>query len=218
MKNKSVVVFALVSAIAIFIAATLAYNKVENSKKEEQAASMNPNAAPYVRDHSMTLGKNEKNITVVEFLDPECEACAMFSEVVNKVMYDYGDEIKLVIRYLPNHRNSKYVVRIVEAARAQGKYKETLQAVFDSQSQWADHNNPQLHLIWNALVNVDGLDIEQLKKDMNNEAFDTMMALDVQDGETLGVLGTPTFFVNGKQLETLSYPAFKELLENEIYK
>lgn len=217
MKNKSVVIFALVSAIAIFIAATLAYNKVESSKKEELVTT-NPNGIPYVRDHSMKLGKNEKNITVVEFLDPECESCAMFSSVVNKILYDFGDEIQLVVRYLPNHRNSAYVVRILEAARVQGKYKETLQAVFDSQPQWANHNNPQLHLIWSALVNVDGLDLEKLKADMNNEAFDTIMQLDVQDGTTLGVRGTPTIFVNGKELEILSYPAFKTLLENEIYK
>lgn len=216
MKNKSVVIFALVSAIAIFVAATLAYNKVKSDKKEELVVT-NPNGIPYVREHSMTLGKNEKNITVVEFLDPECESCAMFSSVVNKILYDFGDEIQLVVRYLPNHRNSAYVVRILEAARAQGKYKETLQAVFDSQPQWANHNNPQLHLIWSALVNVDGLDLEQLKADMNNDAFDTIMQLDIEDANTLGVRGTPTIFVNGKELETLSYPAFKTLLENEIY-
>lgn len=207
----------MVSAIAIFVAATLAYNKVKSDKKEELVVT-NPNAVPYVREHSMSLGKNEKNITVVEFLDPECESCAMFSSVVNKVLYDYGDEIKFVVRYLPNHRNSAYVVRILEAARVQGKYKETLQAVFDSQPQWANHNNPQLHLIWSALVNVDGLNLEQLKADMNNEAFETIMQLDIEDANTLGVRGTPTIFVNGKELETLSYPAFKMLLENEIYK
>ncbi|RXJ60806.1 DsbA family protein [Candidatus Marinarcus aquaticus] len=217
MKNKSVVIFALVSAIAIFVAATLAYNKVKSDKKEELAVT-DPNAVPYVREHSMSLGKNEKNITVVEFLDPECESCAMFSSVVNKVLYDYGDEIKFVVRYLPNHRNSAYVVRILEAARVQGKYKETLQAVFDSQPQWANHNNPQLHLIWSALVNVDGLNLEQLKADMNNDTCETIMQLDIEDANTLGVRGTPTIFVNGKELETLSYPAFKMLLENEIYK
>lgn len=216
MKNKSVVIFALVSAIAIFIAATLAYNKVEADKKE--AVTQNPNSVPYVRDHSLVLGENEKNITVVEFLDPECESCAAFHVVVDKILYDYGKEIKFVVRYLDNHKNSNYVVRILEAARIQGKFKETLEVIFKSQNSWANHNNPQLHLIWNAIVQVEGLNIDQLKKDMNNDAIDTVLKLDREDAMALGVRGTPTIFVNAKELKTLSYDAFKTLIENEIYK
>ncbi len=218
MKNKSVVVFALVSAIAIFIAATIAYKTVESKQQEEKMSNVNINTAPYIRDHSMKLGQNEKNVTIVEFLDPECGSCAAFYPAVKKVLHDYNKEIQVVIRYLPNHKNAPMVVKILEAARKQGKYEETLHTVFASQSIWGQHGNPKPHLIWNYIVQIEGLNIEQLRADMNDPKIEEMMRLDTQDARELGVTGTPTFFVNGKKLEHLSYDALNELVESEIFK
>lgn len=218
MKNKSVVIFALVSAIAIFIAATFAYKSVESKNIEEKMSTMNLNGAPYIREHSITFGKNEKNVTVVEFLDPECGSCAAFHPAVKKVLHEYNNEIQLVIRYMPNHKNSPNVVKILEAARMQGKYEETLNMVFASQNIWGQHGNPKPHLLWNYIVQVEGLNIDQLREDMNNPKFVEMMNLDMQDAKELGVTGTPTFFVNGKKLENLTYDALNALVEFEIYK
>lgn len=218
MKNKSVVVFALVSAIAIFIAATIAYKTVESKQEEEKMSNVNIDAAPYIRDHSIKLGKNEKNVTVVEFLDPECGSCAAFYPAVKKVLHDYNNEIQVVVRYLPNHKNAPMVVKILEAARKQGKYEETLHMVFASQNIWGQHGNPKPHLIWNYIVQIEGLNIEQLRADMNDPKIEEMMRLDIQDAKELGVTGTPTFFVNGKKLEHLSYDALNELVESEIFR
>ncbi len=67
MKNKSVVIFALVAAIAIFIAATFAYKNVESKNLEEKMSNMNLNGAPYIREHSMKFGKNEKMLRLLSF-------------------------------------------------------------------------------------------------------------------------------------------------------
>ncbi|MFA6789236.1 MAG: thioredoxin domain-containing protein [Arcobacteraceae bacterium] len=218
MKNKSVVVFALVSAIVIFIAATYAYKTVESKKLEEKISSVNLNAAPYVREHSMKFGQNEKNVIVVEFLDPECGSCAAFHPAVKKVLHDYNKEIQLVVRYMPNHKNASMVVKILEAARKQGKYEETLNMVFASQNIWGEHGNPKPHLLWNYIVQIEGLDITKLREDMNDPKFVEMMEIDMQDAKELGVTGTPTFFVNGKKLDDLSFKALNALVEAEIYK
>ena len=218
MKNKSVVVFALVSAIAIFIAAAYAYKTVESRKLDEQMSKVNVNEAPYIRDYSMKFGKNEKNVTGVEFLDPECEACAAFYPAIKKVLHDYNNEIHLVVRYMANHKNAPMVVKILEAARVQGKYEETLNVVFATQNIWAEHGNPKPHLLWNYLVQIDGLDITKLREDMNDPKIVEMMNTDMEDAKTLLVNGTPTFFVNGKKLENLSYKALNALVESEIYK
>ncbi|MFA7091609.1 MAG: thioredoxin domain-containing protein [Arcobacteraceae bacterium] len=218
MKNKSVVVFALVSAIVIFIAATYAYKTVESKKLEEKISSVNLNAAPYVREHSMKFGQNEKNVIVVEFLDPECGSCAAFHPAVKQVLHDYNKEIQLVVRYMPNHKNAPMVVKILEAARKQGKYEETLNMVFASQNIWGEHGNPKPHLLWNYIVQIEGLDITKLREDMNDPKFVEMMEIDMQDAKELGVTGTPTFFVNGKKLDDLSFKALNALVEAEIYK
>ncbi len=110
------------------------------------------------------------------------------------------------------------VVKILEAARKQGKYEETLNMVFASQNIWGEHGNPKPHLIWNYIVQIEGLDIEKLREDMNDPKFVEMMEIDMQDAKELGVTGTPTFFVNGKKLEDLSFKALNALVESEIYK
>lgn len=218
MKNKSVVVFALVSAIAIFIAAAYAYKTVESKKLNEQMSKADVNGAPYVREHSIRFGKNEKNVTVVEFLDPECGSCAAFYPAVKKVLHDYNNEIQLVVRYMANHKNAPMVVKILEAARIQGKYEDTLNVVFATQNIWGEHGNPKPHLLWNYIAQIDGLDITKLREDMNNPKFVEMMDIDMGDAQALLVTGTPTIFVNGKKLEDLSYKALNALVESEIYK
>lgn len=218
MKNRGIVLFALVGAIAVFVAAIFAYKAVEAEKLQKSLSDIDVNAAPYVRDHSIRFGKNQKNVTIVEFLDPECGSCAAFYPAVKKVLQDYNDEIQLVIRYMPNHQYAPMVVRILEASRKQDKYEQTLHTVFASQHIWGEHGNPKPHLLWNFIVQIDGLDIEKLREDMKDPKYDELMKIDMQDAKKLKLTGTPTFFVNGKMLESLSYKALNDLVESEIYK
>jgi protein-disulfide isomerase len=156
-------------------------------------------------------------VSVVEFLDPECGSCAAFHPIMKKVLSDYEDEIEVVVRYMANHKNSGNVIQILEAARKQGKYKETLDAVFASQPIWGQHGNPKPHLIWNYIVQVPGLDIEQLRSNLNDASVNEYMKTDMQDAKALQVTGTPTIFVNGKKLENLTYKALNDLVESELY-
>ncbi|MFW0697030.1 DsbA family protein, partial [Aliarcobacter butzleri] len=56
-----------------------------------------------VRDYAMKHDENKKNIYVVEFHDPECESCALFSPVVSKLYKEYHEDIQIVIKNLANH-------------------------------------------------------------------------------------------------------------------
>ena len=161
MKNKSVVLISIVVLIALFIGGISFYN----SSQDTQRQSLSQSEAPFVRDHSITFGDNKKNITVVEFLDPECEACAYFSGAVNAMFRENYEDIKLVIRYLDNHKNSKYAIKMLESARKQNMYKEVLDVVFISQDKWAKHNYEAPELLWDELALIDGLDMKKLKKD-----------------------------------------------------
>ena len=55
-------------------------------------------APSLVRDYSVSFGENRKNIIVVEFLDPECESCALFHPMVKRFFKEYHTDIKLVIK------------------------------------------------------------------------------------------------------------------------
>lgn len=215
MKNKIAALLAVVVLGIVFVIATSMYTKNEDKKIEQLSTSSL--GAPFVREHSPSFGENKNNVVIVEFLDPECEACRAFHPVVKKVFKEYEEESKLVIRYLANHRNSKFVIQILEAARKQNKYNETLEIIFNTQPQWADHNNPQPQLLWNFLPQA-GLDMVKLREDFQNNYIDGMLSLDRNDAQSLNVRGTPTFFVNGKMLKKLSYQALLDLVESELYK
>jgi protein-disulfide isomerase len=215
MKNKKVVLLSVVLLVVGFIAAAVFYQKGQDDKIEKIASKSS--GAPFVREHSPKFGKNENKVTIVEFLDPECEACASFHPVIKKVFNEYYKETNLVVRYLDNHGNSKFAIRLLEAARIQGKYNEALEIIFNTQAQWADHNNPKPQLLWDFLPQA-GLDMKKLRSDFENNYIDGMLNLDRTDAQKLQVRGTPTFFVNGKQLKKLGYQSLLDLVESELYK
>jgi protein-disulfide isomerase len=213
MQNKKLVGISLVILVVLFMSLAYFY-------KSSQEVSTAPKdvSSSFVRDYSMSFGENKKNIIVVEFLDPECESCAIFHPIVKKVFKEYYTDIKLVVKYVPNHKNSKFAIKILEASREQNKYNEVLNVIFEKQSLWAAHNNEKPELLWTFLAEVEDLDIEKLKVDMNNPKIDKIIESDAKDANALGVKGTPTIFVNEKKLNTLSQKELFDLVETEIYK
>lgn len=213
MKNKKLVLFSIVIVVVAFFTASYFYKtNQENSLKSFK----NMNKAPFVRENSVTFGENKSNVVIVEFMDPECISCKLFHPVVNDILKQYYKDVKLVVRYLASHDNSEYIIKILEASRAQDKYKQTLDVIFKYQEKWSNQADPQPELVWQYLPQA-GLDMEKLKKDFLAIDISQILKQDYEDATTLNVRGTPSFFVNSKELETLSYKAFFDLVEKEIF-
>lgn len=173
------------------------------------------NASVFVRDHSQSLGSDEAKVFLIEFMDPACETCAAFYPFVKKMMAANPGKIKLVLRYAPFHDGADYFVKILEAAKKQGKYWETLEVMYKSQPYWASHHNPQPEKIWQFLP-MAGLDIERIKKDMVDPSIVTLINQDMADAKTLNVHKTPGFFANGKPLQNFGYQQLQELVYSEL--
>ena len=215
MQNKKLVLGSLLALIILFMGSAFFYKSSE-TKKEEVAVSSR--ADSLIAEHSIKLGENKKNISIVEFLDPECESCALFHPIVRKLYKEYHEDIQLVVKYIPNHTNSKFVIKLLEASREQNKYEEVLNVIFEKQPLWAQHNNEKPELLWQYLAEIQGLNINKLKEDFNNPKIDKIIEIDAKDAKELGVKGTPSFFVNEKRLSTLSEKDLFNLVESEIYK
>jgi protein-disulfide isomerase len=209
MKNKKLVI--ITSSILVVLFIGLAYFFKNSQSGINMEVSLE-------KEHSMSFGENKKNIVIVEFLDPECESCALFHTIIKKMFKEYYSDIKLVVRYLPNHKNSKFAIKILEASREQNKYNEVLNVIYDKQPLWAAHNNEKPELLWTLLAQIEGLDIDKLKADSANPEIDQLIDIDTNDARVLGIRGTPTVFVNEKKLNTLSQKDLYDLIEAEIYK
>lgn len=167
------------------------------------------------RMHSPTLGNIDAKVQIVEFLDPACETCRSFYPLVKELMAANPGKIRLVVRYAPFHNGSDAVVAVLEAARKQGKFWPTLEALLAAQADWAPHHTPQVSLVWKHLEGL-GLNLEQLKADMKATEIARLVAQDLDDARTLNVTKTPEFFVNGKPLPSFGYEPLKKLVDDAL--
>ena len=173
------------------------------------------NASTLAPLHAQTLGPADARVYIVEFFDPACETCAMFYGPVKEIMAAHPDRIRLVLRYAPFHPGSEVMVKILEASRKQGRYWETLEIMFASQQVWASHADPQPDRIWQFLPRA-GVDIAQLRVDMQDPELDALIQQDMADAATLGVRKTPGFLVNGKPLTSFGLAQLQALVESEV--
>ena len=172
-------------------------------------------ASTFIRPHSPTLGSDDAKVYLVKFTDPACETCASFSKYTKQVMDAFPGRIKFVIRYAPFHVGADSAVRILEAARMQGKFWETLELLYRRQNTWTRHHRVLLDEIWPLLPEV-GLDVDRVRTDMMDPRIAAIIEQDLADAEELGVRKTPAYFVNGKPLEPFGARPLADLIKAEI--
>jgi protein-disulfide isomerase len=214
MKKQFIVFISLVFLILLFV---LGVNLYKSQRAKNYGFLAQENASTFVRDYSQSLGSDDAKVYLVKFSDPACETCAAFHPFVKKLMAVNQGKIKLVIRYAPFHDGADYFVKILEAAKRQGKYWETLDIMYKTQRHWASHHNPQPQRIWKFLPSA-GLDLEKIRIDMNDPEIGKIIQQDLADAKTLNVRKTPEFFVNGKPLPSFGYEQLQELVESEMRK
>ena len=195
--------------VAVFAVGAVWYRRAESRKRAEAAGA---NQERLVRDYSPTLGPSTAQATIVEFLDPECEACRAMHPVVKQVLADFDGRVRLVVRYMPFHQNSTTAAGLLEASRAEGKYWDVLETFFLRQPEWASHHAPRPEMLYEYAVLV-GLDQGKWKADASNPEWQRRVQQDAEDGRALGVTHTPTLFVNGRRLAKLGYQPLHAAVE-----
>ena len=211
---KTHITFALTVLVLIlaFMIGSLYYKGKQAEKIDFLAQE---NAELFVRSHSQTLGSDDAKVYLIEFMDPACETCAAFSSFVKQIIVTNPGKIKLVLRYAPFHEGADYFVKILEAAKKQGKYWETLNVMYKTQPYWTRHHVAQPDKIWQFLPQA-GVNVEQIREDMNDPAIARLIDQDLADAKTLNVRKTPGFFVNGKPLQTFGSKQLLQMVESEL--
>ena len=212
MKQKTLFIVAAIVLLLVFLVGTLAY---KSEKTDQSAQQSGANGSVLVRMHSPTLGNADAPVVIVEFLDPACETCRVFYPLVKQMMAANPDRIRLVLRYAPFHTGSDKVVAVLEAARKQGNFWPALEALLAAQADWAPNHTSQVALVWKHLEGL-GLNLEQMRADMNAPEIANVIAQDLADARTLNVTKTPEFFVNRIPLPSFGYEQLKKLVDNAL--
>ena len=203
----------IIVVFVVGVAVLFGISRWNNPSENAEAAS-----SIAVRDNSLRLSSAPgATVDFVEFLDFECEACGGVYPVIEQLRQEYGDRVNFVIRYFPvqSHFNAERAARAVEAAAQQGALEPMYKRMFETQREWGEQQVP-MDDRFRGYAQELGLDMARYDAVYNDPATMDRIEADRQDGLQLGVQGTPTFFVNGEQLQPQSFEDLRRALDDAL--
>ncbi|MEK7635497.1 MAG: thioredoxin domain-containing protein [Patescibacteria group bacterium] len=169
-----------------------------------------------ISDSDWVKGNKGANLTLIEYSDFQCPACASYYPIVKQVMDNFSDKVAFAYRHFPlsQHKNAELAAITVEAAGRQGKFWEMHDAIFNNQKEWSENSNvKELFIKYAGEI---GLNVEQFKPDIESGELKDKVKRDLNSGISAGVNSTPTFFLNAKKISPTSYEDFKNIIEQSI--
>lgn len=207
-------------AVIIMIVGAGIYLSAQNNDTATSSQAEGGAVGQLVRDssHRLNIAPNG-DVTFVEFLDFECEACRAAFPLVERLRADYGDRVNFVIRYfpIPSHFNAERAARAVESAGQQGKFEPMYKKMYETQAEWGEQQTPA-DSTFRGFATELGLDIAAFDAAYYDPATLDRVKVDVADGKALGVKGTPTFFLNGDKLKSANYEDLSAAVEEALKK
>ncbi|MDQ2973080.1 MAG: DsbA family protein [bacterium] len=209
---KRVVIIVLIVAIAI-----LGLNFLSKSSDEKVNSDPN-NKASATQSGIEARSFGNGPVEVVEFADFECPGCASFFPVVRQVKEINKDKITFKFRHFPLqtiHPNARAAHRAAQAAANQGKFWELHDLLYQNQTSWKNSTNAAG--IFETFAGQIGLDIERYQADVASSDTNSVINADVAEGGSKNVTGTPTFFIDGKEVniqDLQTVEAFNKAIED----
>jgi protein-disulfide isomerase len=189
---------------------------------QPQAPGEVVNSQNLVRSNNYMTGKQDAKVTIVEFGDYQCPACAAAHPIVKSVLEGYKDNpnVNFVFRHFPLdsiHPNAHISSEAAEAAGSQGKFWEMHDLLYQRQNEWSTLPDP-LPTFESYATNL-GLDVGKFKSEVASRRYADVISADQQDGTSATVNSTPTFFINGvKYDKVLQSEELKRIIEEQLAK
>lgn len=209
--KKSVLPFVIIGCVLIaVIAAVVVMSQRASQNDAPPQTNANSGATPTTTTAPRQVAAGASNpyarggasapITLEEFSDFQCPACGGLEPGLRKVVNDYGERVRLVFRNypLPMHQYALLAARAAEAAGQQGKFWEMHDALYDHQEEWSKAMEPRVQ--FDSYATRLGLDVQRFKADMERQDLVERIKADMQRGQSLRVQGTPTVYLNGREL------------------
>ena len=159
-----------------------------------------------------TRGPADAPVVLVEFGDFQCPYCGEMEPIVQRLLSDYDGKILFAFKQFPisYHSHAQLAAEASLAVNAQGSfwpYHDTLYAHQDALTR-ADLESYATDL---------GLDLDLFRAALDEHTYAAAVAADLDQGLSLGVNGTPAFFINGRAaFGAMSYDTLKDVVEDEL--
>lgn len=179
---------------------------IDESQQPQQLYSIEVSA-----DDDPSIGSDNAPITIIEFSDYQCIFCAKARTIIEQILEDYGNNIRIVYRDFPIlGPQSQIAAEASECADEQGKFWEYHNKLFENQLS--------LNIIRLKQYAADlGLNTSEFNECLDSGKMAPEVQKDSQDGLSYGIKGTPTFFINGILVSGAQpYRVFQQIIEQEL--
>lgn len=188
-------------------------NLASNSGGLEQAAAV----AMSVNKNDWSSGPADAKVTIVEYSDFQCPACASYYPLVKTITGEFPNDVRLIYRHFPlsQHDQARLTAYAAEAAGRQGKFWEMHDMLFDAQSLWAEQDKAE-EIVY-GLAEKLNLDMDKFKSDIKDKEIIKKVDTDYASGVSAGVDSTPTFYVNGKKIKNpRGLEEFRQIIKDSM--
>lgn len=205
-------------AIILIGALVMMWASSRNSGLRSPSTDSNPDDVVQitVTENDHVYGPTDASVTIVEFSDFQCPACASYSPILKALVQDFPDDLRLVYKHFPLqsiHIMANKSAQAAEAAGLQGKFWEMHDKLFENQSDW---QNGDEDLFFSYAEEI-GLNIEQFRDDYTSAEIKDRISDSFNYALDLGLNYTPTFYVNGELISNPnSYQEFVEHIQSKL--
>lgn len=141
-------------------------------------------------------------VTVTEYADFQCPACASFYPIVAQVKEQFKDQVRFEFKHFPLvqiHPNATAAHRAAQAAANQGKFWEMHDLLYQQQQSWSQSTTPTS--VFEGYARQLSLNMDQYNAEVGTSDILAIINADIEAGKAVNVTGTPTFYIDGKQIE-----------------
>lgn len=164
---------------------------------------------------SPVKGEASAKITIVEFSDIQCPFSKKFHSIFMNAVAGHSKDVKFIFKNFPLsfHDQAKPAVKALLAAKEQGKYWEMLDLLFANAESLSDAKYKELAASLK-------LDIARFEKDLKEKdaQWEKIIEADIEEGKKAEVMGTPTFYLNGKRTEARTAEDLKKEIDQLLKK
>jgi len=177
-------------------------------------------AASSVAPGTHLRGRSDAPVLLEEYADFQCPPCGFFHPILKKLEGEYETQLRVAFHHFPirtMHKHAAEAARAAEAAGLQGKFWQMHDLLFEKQKEWQDA--PTARPLFLTYARTLGLNLEKFTQDIDSTAISNRVLNDENSASARGVTGTPTVFLNGRELafeEATNYNTLRALIEREL--
>jgi len=194
---------------------------IDERQKPAPGAAAPAAAPPPAASHKVPLtatmprtGPKAAKVTIAEFSDFQCPFCKRVEPTVKEILQKYPNDVAIVFinQPLPFHEHAMEAAQAFQAAHRQGK-------AWPMHDKMYDNNTALERANLEKYAQDIGLNLSKFKKDMDDPKIKEEIAEHQKLATSVGATGTPTFFINGRQIVGAQpFAEFQKIIDEEIKK